>query len=60
MAARTYFGLAVDPLPPWKQKRASGGGALLDLASHHVDLLSFLFSGSQVQTVACKHLVGSD
>lgn len=26
-------------LPAWKRARASGGGALLDLASHHIDLL---------------------
>lgn len=28
-----------DGLPAWKRTRATGGGALLDLASHHVDLL---------------------
>lgn len=26
-------------LPEWKRRRATGGGALLDLASHHLDLL---------------------
>ena len=26
-------------MPEWKRRRGSGGGALLDLASHHVDLL---------------------
>jgi myo-inositol 2-dehydrogenase / D-chiro-inositol 1-dehydrogenase len=36
-----------EPIPratmsAWKLKRASGGGALLDLASHHVDLLRWL------------------
>jgi predicted dehydrogenase len=34
----------------WKQHRRSGGGVLLDLASHHVDLLRFLF-GQEVQRV---------
>ncbi|MCP9484296.1 MAG: Gfo/Idh/MocA family oxidoreductase [Gaiellaceae bacterium MAG52_C11] len=29
-------------LPAWKLARADGGGALLDLASHHVDLVRFL------------------
>lgn len=35
MAART--------VPAWKRSRATGGGALLDLASHHFDLARFLF-----------------
>jgi len=52
VAARTQFGLVSDELPPWKQKRASGGGALLDLGSHHIDLLVHLLQ-AQVQTVSC-------
>jgi myo-inositol 2-dehydrogenase/D-chiro-inositol 1-dehydrogenase len=31
-------------LPEWKRRRADGGGALLDLASHHADLARFLFA----------------
>ena len=31
-------------MPEWKRERASGGGVLLDLASHHVDLLRFLLA----------------
>ena len=31
-------------LPLWKQTRQTGGGALLDLASHHVDLTRFVFA----------------
>lgn len=31
-------------LPEWKRRRAEGGGALLDLASHHADLARFLFA----------------
>jgi myo-inositol 2-dehydrogenase/D-chiro-inositol 1-dehydrogenase len=53
VSARTYFGLAADELPQWKRKRLSGGGALLDLASHHVDLLTFLLE-ADVQAVGCK------
>ena len=28
-----------EAMPAWKRQRASGGGVLLDLASHHIDLL---------------------
>jgi len=31
-----------DAMPQWKRKRATGGGVLLDLASHHIDLLRWL------------------
>jgi myo-inositol 2-dehydrogenase/D-chiro-inositol 1-dehydrogenase len=30
-------------LPSWKRRRADGGGAALDLLSHHADLARFLF-----------------
>ncbi len=42
LGARSVFTSAARVLPPWKQARATGGGALLDLASHHVDLASYL------------------
>jgi predicted dehydrogenase len=29
--------------PIWKTRRSSGGGVLLDLATHHLDLVRFLF-----------------
>ena len=31
-----------DSMPDWKRKRASGGGVLLDLGSHHFDSLRWL------------------
>lgn len=43
VGARTIFSTAAHALPGWKQRRASGGGVLLDLAVHHVDLIRFLF-----------------
>ncbi len=52
VTARTSFGLAPEELPPWKQRRATGGGALLDLGSHHIDLLMYLFQ-APVETVGC-------
>jgi len=50
VGARSVFSTAVRTLPTWKQTRGSGGGALLDLASHHVDLVHFLF-GQDVREV---------
>lgn len=40
----------VDGLPEWKRARATGGGALLDLASHHFDLLRWLL-GREIESV---------
>lgn len=39
-----------DRMPAWKRDRSSGGGALLDLATHHVDLLRW-FLDDDVETV---------
>jgi predicted dehydrogenase len=35
-------------MPDWKRRRETGGGALLDLASHHVDLVRFV-AGEEVE-----------
>ena len=42
-----------DGLPAWKRKRETGGGALLDLGSHHVDLLRWLLD-TDVETVSAS------
>lgn len=34
--------MSPDAMPEWKRYRHSGGGALLDLASHHIDLVRWL------------------
>ncbi len=39
---RSAFTTPARPLPAWKQSRATGGGVLLDLGSHHFDLLPWL------------------
>ena len=33
-----------DGMPSWKRRRATGGGALLDLASHHIDLVRWMLA----------------
>ncbi len=49
-AARSVFSLAARAMPSWKDARSTGGGVLLDLASHHVDLARFLF-GEEIVAV---------
>ena len=44
VCVRTVFTTAPRELPAWKRRRSTGGGVLLDLASHHVDLVRFLFA----------------
>jgi predicted dehydrogenase len=43
VSVRSVFSTAPSTLPDWRRSRRSGGGALLELASHHVDLFRFLF-----------------
>jgi myo-inositol 2-dehydrogenase/D-chiro-inositol 1-dehydrogenase len=42
IALRFLFTVPGGNLPDWKRSISSGGGALLDLAIHHVDLIHFL------------------
>jgi predicted dehydrogenase len=43
ICVRTVFSTRAANLPNWKKSRAGGGGVLLDLGSHHFDLLRFMF-----------------
>jgi predicted dehydrogenase len=52
VGARSAFCSAARELPVWKRERRSGGGVLLDLASHHVDLVSFLFQREVLEVFA--------
>lgn len=45
IGARSVFCSAAPSAAGWRQGRRSGGGAMMDLASHHIDLLHFLFGG---------------
>jgi predicted dehydrogenase len=44
VSVRSVFSSAARILPAWQQTRQNGGGALLDLASHHIDLIRFFFA----------------
>jgi myo-inositol 2-dehydrogenase / D-chiro-inositol 1-dehydrogenase len=50
VAARTVFATPTRALAAWKQRRSTGGGVLLDLAVHHIDLVRYLL-GADVATV---------
>jgi myo-inositol 2-dehydrogenase/D-chiro-inositol 1-dehydrogenase len=53
VAIRGMFSTQMQPLPPWKQQRATGGGALLDLALHHLDLACWMLHADPV-AVSCR------
>ncbi|MGH7544350.1 MAG: Gfo/Idh/MocA family protein [Gemmatimonadota bacterium] len=42
LVIRSAFTIPGDGMPSWKRGRRDGGGALLDLGSHHVDLVRWL------------------
>lgn len=48
--AQTSFCTPTRPLAAWRLRRADGGGALMELACHHIDLAGWLFD-SAVQEV---------
>jgi predicted dehydrogenase len=41
-AVRSVFSTAARSEPCWRRSPAAGGGALFDLGSHHIDLVTFL------------------
>jgi len=53
VAARTVFTTPGSAEMTWRQSRTSGGGVLLDLASHHFDLLRWLLA-DEMQSVSAE------
>ena len=49
---RGEFMLARRDVPSWKLRSATGGGVLLDLAPHHVDLIPWLLDDEVVDVLA--------
>ena len=60
VAVRTVFSTAARPLATWKQRRESGGGALLDLAVHHIDLVRYLLDTDVTSVAATLASVRSE
>lgn len=60
VSARSVMTSAPRALPPWKQRRATGGGALLDLASHHVDMVRFLLDEPMVSVQSQLRAVNTE
>jgi predicted dehydrogenase len=52
LGVRTVFSIVPHELPEWKRTRRTGGGVLLDLASHHVDLVQHLLDDPVVSVYA--------
>jgi predicted dehydrogenase len=52
VGARSVWTTASHQMPEWKTTRTTGGGVLLDLASHHFDLIRFWFGQDIVEVHA--------
>ena len=52
ICARTVFTSSGSAFPDWKKSRSTGGGALLDLGSHHVDLMRHILGNEVIQISA--------
>ena len=60
LAARTVFATPRRTIPAWKEQRSAGGGVLLDLAVHHIDLVRFLLDAEIVRVSAELRSVASN
>ena len=60
IGVRGVFSTPRRQIPGWKRQRDTGGGALLDLAVHHIDLVRFLFDTEISHVSAEIRSVSSD
>jgi len=60
VAARTVFSIGFGTSGSWRASRATGGGALLDLAAHHADLIRFIFQREIAGVHASVHSIRSE
>lgn len=60
LAARSIFSTHAPAMPGWKADRKSGGGVLLDLASHHIDLVRFIFDAEVEEVFARTDTIQSE
>jgi len=60
VGVRTVFCGATRAQPEWKRQRSTGGGAPMELASHHVDLARFLFDQEVVEVGAALRSIESE
>lgn len=60
VAARTVFSIIRRPEPAWRHSVEQGGGPLLELASHHVDLMAYLFQARIVEVAADRPVPASE
>lgn len=57
---RTIFSTRSKKIAAWRESPASGGGVLLDLGSHHFDLIRFLFNQEIVSVFARTRSITSE
>ena len=60
VGVRSAFCSVARALPPWKQHRRTGGGALLDLAGHHADLIPWMLGDEVTEVTATVDSLVSD
>ncbi|MBW2259591.1 MAG: Gfo/Idh/MocA family oxidoreductase [Deltaproteobacteria bacterium] len=60
VGARSIFSTADQESPQWKKSRESGGGVLLDLAPHDIDLVRFILGQEIAEVSASTRSLRSD
>lgn len=60
LGVRSVFSILPHQIPEWKRTRALGGGVLLDLASHHVDLVHHLLGDPVVRAYASVRSIDAE